>query len=109
MNPEPIIRQSPDQPIPYQLTEAGLAAPGPAGALSPQVRELLQAIHEALDLPFVGKPAERAEVLLYRAGDVQVIVRAVLNGHNLANCITDLKKWTAQQPATYADQAREVG
>lgn len=96
------------QPIPYQLTEAGLAALTPASALPPKVRELLEAINAALDLPFVGRPQERARLLTQRASDVQVIVAAVLDGHNLANCTADLKKWTGQHPATYAEQDRET-
>ncbi|WUD74617.1 hypothetical protein OG937_24445 [Streptomyces sp. NBC_00510] len=77
-------------------------------ALTPEVRELLQAVHDALSLP---KPAitERdvdafSDLVQSRAADVRIKLDSLLRAPDLftlTEAAEQLREWTAQTPATY--------
>ncbi|MFG2299441.1 hypothetical protein [Actinacidiphila glaucinigra] len=77
-------------------------------ALTPEVRELLQAVHDALTLP---GPAitERdmdafGNLIQSRAADVRIKLDSLLRHPNLftlTEAAEQLREWTAETPVTY--------
>lgn len=74
------------------------------GALPTEVRELLTAIVEALDVPLADRPVDdptRAELLTRRASDTRVIVELLLAHGDAARAARRLRQWTAEHPVAY--------
>jgi hypothetical protein len=80
------------------------AAPPPA-ALPGDVREFLETVRDALDVPLpdITPEDERAHAALLRrrSSRVHIIVSCILNGHALANSTTQLRGWTQSSPIAY--------
>lgn len=79
----------------------------------PDVRALLAAVVEALDVPLADRPeddATRERLLSKRASDVRIIADSVLQGHPLQECAAQLARWTAESPVTFRSwQDRKEG
>ena len=79
-------------------------------ALPDDLRALLAAVVEALALPLADTAADheaRAMLLNRRASDAQIIIEAVLRGDRITDCTEQLRRWTAERPATYQVWAPE--
>jgi hypothetical protein len=68
------------------------------------IKALLQAVHDALDLP-TGDSLEdhrsRALLLDCRTSDAKIMLAAVIRGDCVANVTDQLLGWTADRPVTY--------
>jgi hypothetical protein len=76
--------------------------------LTPDLRALLQAVRDALDVPMAddADDCETEHALRQRrAGDAQIILTAVLRGDQVADCTEQLRNWTADRPVTYTPWA----
>lgn len=72
--------------------------------LPDDVRGLLQAVHEALDVPLADRfedDTTRAELLSSRASDARITLASVLRGDDAAHAARHLQEWTAGRPVTF--------
>jgi len=82
-------------------------------ALPDDVRALLQAAVDALDVPLADAAeddATRELLLSRRASDARIILAAVLKGDHIGDATKHLLDWVARHPVTYLPwQARQDG
>lgn len=82
-------------------------------ALPEDVRQLLQAVVDALDVPLADRIEDdttRALLLSQRASDARIVIASVLNGNQVAPATAHLREWTAQHPITFTSwQDRSKG
>ena len=74
-------------------------------ALAADVRELLAAVVDALDVPLADRAEDdttRTMILSRRASDARIILDAAIRGDVIADCTRQLRGWTAGLPVTYA-------
>lgn len=73
-------------------------------ALPADVRELLTAVVDALDVPLADRAEDdprHARILNRRTADVRIIAAAVIKGDGIADCTRQLRGWIADSPVTY--------
>lgn len=85
-------------------------------ALPDDVRDLLQAMHDALDIPrpanVVEDWAARDRLMTIRAEDVRIQLASLLRSpllSNPADMARQLRTWTEQSPVTYTPKQDEAG
>lgn len=82
-------------------------------ALTPEVRELLQAVLDAVDVPLPAHTDDDVDahnqLLRARAADVRIQLRSALREPSLftlAEVAEHLREWTARLPVTYTPWER---
>lgn len=97
-----VLAADPDLPVP--LVPADPPAPVRIDQLPAEVRALLAAVVDALDVPLADTAEDhrvRAGLLDARASDARIILAAVIRGDLIADCARQLLGWTAARPASY--------